>query len=85
MVDSMLTAGYPLDAIIIDLFWFGDGKEGHYYMGNLSWDKERWPQPEKMMQDFKDEGVKTILIPQTLIMPNQRDCWQKIRLGIPIL
>ena len=61
VVDSMLSAGYPVDAVILDLYWFGpelqDGK-----MGNLSWDLDQWPEPEEMVQNFKAKGVKTITV-----------------------
>ncbi len=37
----------PLDAVIIDLYWFGKEIKGH--MGNLEWDKESFPNPKKMI------------------------------------
>lgn len=61
IVDSMLAAGYPLDALIIDLYWFGEQMQDGL-MGNLSWDRKNWPEPEKMIARFKEKGVKTITI-----------------------
>ena len=58
VVDSMKMAGFPMDALVLDLYWFGD-KE---MMGTLDWDRERFPTAEKMMADFRDQGIKTILI-----------------------
>ena len=41
-----------VDAIIFDLFWFGDSIKGT--LGNLDWvNKKAWPQPKKMITDFK--------------------------------
>ncbi|QCK14591.1 TIM-barrel domain-containing protein [Mangrovivirga cuniculi] len=61
ILNQSLNAGYPTDALILDIFWFGpeieDGR-----MGDLKWNKEKWPEPVKMINNFKDKGVKTILI-----------------------
>lgn len=58
VVQDILEADFPLDALILDLYWFG----GTADMGNLDWDYGSWPTPEDMMSDFSDMGVKTILI-----------------------
>jgi oligosaccharide 4-alpha-D-glucosyltransferase len=51
----------PVDAIIYDLFWFGDSVKGT--MGNLNWvNTTKWPDPKRMIADFKKEGVQTILV-----------------------
>lgn len=59
---------FPIDAVIIDLFWFGNGEHGSWNMGNLSWNKERFPQPEKMIQDLKKDNIKTILIAEPFVL-----------------
>lgn len=69
VVDSMLLADYPLDAIIIDLYWFGKGL-GDFRMGNLTWEKENWPDPEQMINQMKAKGVKTILITEPFFLTN---------------
>ncbi|MFC0875598.1 TIM-barrel domain-containing protein [Saccharicrinis sp. FJH2] len=61
VVDSMFQAGYPMDAIILDIFWFGPQVQDGL-MGNLSWDSIHWPEPERMIRKFRDKGVKTVLI-----------------------
>lgn len=53
----------PLDAIILDLYWFGWGG-----MGNLNWDYSQWPNPAQMIRDFDSAGVKTILITEPYIL-----------------
>jgi len=66
IVNEMIENDFPLDAIILDFYWFGDSIKG--YLGNLQWYKKNWPQPEKMIQDFKKKGVKTILITEPFII-----------------
>lgn len=56
----------PVDAIIFDLYWFG--KEIKGTMGNLAFDPDNFPQPEKMIADFRQQGIKTILITEPFIL-----------------
>ncbi|MGC4040523.1 MAG: glycoside hydrolase family 31 protein [Flavobacterium sp.] len=56
----------PVDAIILDLYWFG--KEIKGTMGNLDWDKDKFPNPEKMIADLNGKGIKTILITEPFIL-----------------
>ncbi|MCK5774817.1 MAG: hypothetical protein KAH25_01505, partial [Bacteroidales bacterium] len=66
IVGEMIEKDFPLDAIILDFYWFGDSIKG--YLGNLQWYKKNWPDPEKMIKDFKRKGVKTILITEPFII-----------------
>jgi oligosaccharide 4-alpha-D-glucosyltransferase len=61
---------FPLDAIVLDLYWFGPDIKGH--MGNLEWDLENWPEPEKMIKDLKDQGVKTVMITEPFILTTSK-------------
>ncbi len=63
----------PLDAIILDIFWFGPDIKGH--MGNLDWDRDAWPTPEDMMADFASDGVKTIAITEPFVLSTSKR-WQ---------
>lgn len=65
-VDKFIEEGIPLDAVIIDLYWFG--KEVQGTMGNLKFDEDTFPAPEKMMADFEQKGVKTILVTEPFIL-----------------
>jgi oligosaccharide 4-alpha-D-glucosyltransferase len=57
----------PIDAIIFDLFWFGDSIKGT--LGNLDWvNKEKWPNPNKMIGDFKKQNINTTLITEPFIL-----------------
>ena len=64
----------PLDAIILDIYWFGPDIKGH--MGNLDWDRDAWPTPEDMVADFAAEGVKTIAITEPFILSTSKR-WQE--------
>lgn len=73
-VQRFIDQGFPLDAIVLDLYWFGPGIQGH--MGNLAWDKEAFPNPEQMIADFRELGVKTILITEPFILTSSNR-WQE--------
>jgi oligosaccharide 4-alpha-D-glucosyltransferase len=64
----------PVDAIILDLYWFG--KEVKGTMGNLEWDKDRFPDPEKMISGLNAKGIKTILITEPFILTTSSK-WQE--------
>lgn len=72
MVSRMLAEGYPLDAVVIDLYWFGAGVHDSFYMGNLDWYTKKWPEPDKMIADFDKQGIKTILITEPYVLPESR-------------
>jgi len=65
-VNKFIDLDFPLDALILDLYWFGKDIKGH--MGNLAWDKNAFPKPEKMISDIKDQGVNTILITEPFVL-----------------
>ena len=56
----------PVDAIILDLYWFGKTIKGT--MGNLDWDKDNFPNPEKMIANLNQKGVKTIVITEPFVL-----------------
>ena len=64
----------PVDAIILDLYWFGKSIKGT--MGNLDWDKENFPNPTKMIKDLNDKGVKTVVITEPFILSTASK-WQE--------
>ena len=59
-------AKIPLDAVILDLYWFGPEIQG--FMGNLDWDLDAFPTPEDMIDDFQSDGVQTITITEPFIL-----------------
>lgn len=64
----------PVDAIILDLYWFGKGIKGT--MGNLDWDKDNFPNPDKMIADLNAKNIKTILITEPFILTTSSK-WQE--------
>jgi alpha-glucosidase (family GH31 glycosyl hydrolase) len=73
-VKKFLKDGIPLDAVIIDIYWFG--KEIQGAMGNLDWYRDSFPNPERMMKRFEKMGVKTILVTEPFILTTS-DRWKE--------
>jgi oligosaccharide 4-alpha-D-glucosyltransferase len=68
---KMKAAKIPFDAIIYDLFWFGDSIKGS--LGNLDWvNKKNWPNPVKMIANYKAKNIKTTLITEPFILENTK-------------
>jgi len=66
IVTLMLKKDFPMDAIILDFYWFGDSIQGH--LGKLDWYKKAWPDPEGMIAKFRKQGIKTILITEPYVI-----------------
>lgn len=60
VVDSLKTRGYPLDGLVLDLYWYGVETD----MGRLQWDRKKWPAPEAMLDSLKKMGVNVAAITQ---------------------
>ncbi len=75
IVSLMQSKDFPIDAIILDFYWFGDSIKGT--MGRLSWYKPNWPHPKQMIADFRKKGVKTVLITEPYII----DTLKNYRIG----
>ncbi|WP_088323391.1 TIM-barrel domain-containing protein [Polaribacter tangerinus] len=60
----------PVDAVILDLYWFGKDIQGT--MGNLEVFKDSFPDMKGMISNFKKKGVKTILITEPFILSNSK-------------
>jgi alpha-glucosidase (family GH31 glycosyl hydrolase) len=56
----------PVDAVIIDLYWFG--KEIQHTLGNLSFYQDSFPDPDKMIRELREQDIETILITEPFIM-----------------
>ncbi|MBU2649673.1 MAG: DUF4968 domain-containing protein, partial [Bacteroidetes bacterium] len=73
-VDLFLQDSIPLDAVVIDIYWFGPEIQG--YMGNLEFLADSFPTPYQMMADFAEKGVKTILVTEPFILTTS-DRWDE--------
>lgn len=70
IVDKFAAEDFPLDAVVLDLYWFGPDIQGH--MGNLAWDKKAFPNPKGMISDFKAQGVNTVLITEPFVLSTSK-------------
>ncbi|MBS3738301.1 glycoside hydrolase family 31 protein [Mesohalobacter halotolerans] len=60
----------PVDAIILDLYWFGKDIKGH--MGNLAFEKDSFPTPRRMIKKLKAQNVETILITEPFVLTSSK-------------
>lgn len=60
----------PVDAVILDLYWFGKTVQGT--MGNLEVDTDSFPDMKGMISRFKEKGVKTVLITEPFILTTSK-------------
>ncbi|WP_178990665.1 TIM-barrel domain-containing protein [Winogradskyella schleiferi] len=60
----------PVDAIILDLYWFGKELKGT--MGNLEVFRDSFPDFEGMVKRLNDKGVKTITITEPFILTTSK-------------
>jgi alpha-glucosidase (family GH31 glycosyl hydrolase) len=74
VVDKFVAEKIPLDAVVLDLYWFG--KEVKGTMGNLAWDRDSFPNPEGMMADLAKKGVKTVVITEPFVLTTSKR-WQE--------
>ena len=63
VVDSLKTRGYPVDGMVLDLYWYGVETD----MGRLDWDRKKWPDPEGFLKQMRDQGVKVVAITQPYV------------------
>lgn len=73
-VNKFFEDDIPVEAAIIDIYWFGKEIKGS--MGDLDWYRDSFPDPEKMITELKNKGVKTILVTEPFILTSS-DRWQE--------
>lgn len=69
-VQRFIDEKIPLDAVIIDIYWFGKEIKGS--MGDLEFLKDSFPTAKKMISDFQNKGVKTILVTEPFILTTSK-------------
>ncbi|WP_400194000.1 TIM-barrel domain-containing protein [Hymenobacter sp. B81] len=65
----MRQAGFPLDGLVLDLYWFGGTKQ----QGDFQWVQPNFPDPRRMMRRLDSAGVKTLLISEPYVMRTSRN------------
>jgi len=74
IVEKFEQNNLPLDAIILDAFWFGGyGNEYPQLMGNFTWLKNQFPDPQGYMARLKSKGIKTLTINEPQINVNSEN------------
>ncbi len=68
VIDSLQTQGYPLDGVVLDLYWYGREQD----MGRLAWDKQQWPDPDDMLEYLKKKHINVVTIAQPYVLRNGR-------------
>ncbi len=66
VIDTLKQKGYPVDGIVLDLYWYGKEQD----MGRLAWEPSQWPEPEKMLASLKEKGVNLVPISQPYVLRN---------------
>lgn len=69
-IEKVKEENIPVDAVILDLYWFG--KEVMGTMENLAFDRDSFPNPEQMIKDLKAKNVETILITEPFILTTSK-------------
>lgn len=72
-VNKFIEDDIPVDAVIIDIYWFGKGMFDT--MGNMDWYRDSFPDPKKMINQLTQKGVKTILVTEPFVLTTS-DRWQ---------
>ncbi len=65
-INKFIDEDIPVDAVILDLYWFG--KEVKGTMGNLEVFRDSFPDFEGMVSRLKKKGVKTITITEPFVL-----------------
>ncbi len=64
VVNMLKSKGYPLDGIVLDLYWYGKEED----MGRLDWDPAQWPDHRQMLAGLKEKGVNLVAISQPYVL-----------------
>ena len=70
----------PVDAIILDLYWFGKDIKGT--MGNLQVYKDSFPDAKQMIKNLDEQGVKTIFITEPFVLTTSKRWYEAANLGV---
>ena len=65
-IDTLQRNGYPVDGIVLDLYWYGKEQD----MGRLDWEPAQWPDHRKMLAQLKKKGVNLVAISQPYVLRN---------------
>ena len=66
MVNTMNSQNFPIDAVILDLYWFGSPTT----MGNLNWDNSRFNPNLGLINWLHQQDIRLVLIYETYFTQN---------------
>ncbi len=66
VVDRLKSEGYPLDGIVLDLYWYGKEED----MGRLDWEPSQWGDYKAMLAELKNKNVNLLSISQPFVLRN---------------
>ena len=69
-IDKFKESKIPVDAVIIDIYWFGKDIQGH--MGNLEFYRDSFPNPKQMIKKLEDKGIKTVLVTEPFVLTTSK-------------
>jgi len=66
---SLEKKGFPVDGVVLDLFWFGgiEKSSPESRMGSLRWDEKAFPAPKKKIAELRRRGVGVIVIEESYV------------------
>ena len=79
-ISAFRDARVPVDAVVVDLYWFGPDIKGH--MGKLDWDLDAFPTPRDMIADLDADGVRTILITEPFVLTTSTRWNEAVAAGV---
>jgi oligosaccharide 4-alpha-D-glucosyltransferase len=70
----------PLDAVVLDLYWYGDSIQGS--MGNWEFFLPKFPHPQAMIDSLSEMGIQVVLITQPFILTTSSRWEEAVSLDI---
>ena len=76
-IDAFKQENIPVDAVILDLYWFGKDVQGT--MGNLEVYRDSFPDFEGMVKRLNNKGVKTVAITEPFVLTTSKRWDEAVR------
>ncbi|MEO1022820.1 MAG: TIM-barrel domain-containing protein [Bacteroidota bacterium] len=70
----------PVDAVILDLYWFGKDVKGT--LGDFEFYADSFPDPDRMIRELREMDVETILITEPFVLKTSKRWDEAIEKGI---
>lgn len=79
-VDLFRQYQIPLDAVVVDIYWFSKGIFNE--MGDLEFERDSFPNPEKMFSDLKSKKIKSVFVTEPFILKTSKKWDEAVGQGI---